>query len=145
MSHRKPGDWTCSRCNRLVFGRHDKCTCGMKKPSSGASGATTMRPGDWICSCKFNNFGSRAVCKNCGNARVLTQPATTTPTEVPQGAPQEESKGKTCCVCMERVPNACLPKCRHMSCCIQCIRKVDRCPLCRADFMQKDVVEVFDT
>ena len=78
----RPGDWTCPKCQGLVFASRSECfKCGEPKPQSAQwSGAqppapTPMmrdgkawngRPGDWMCpSCYNNNFASRHSCFRC--------------------------------------------------------------------------------
>ena len=82
----RPGDWTCPKCQGLVFASRSECfKCGEPKPQSAQwSGAqppapTPMmrdgkawngRPGDWMCpSCYNNNFASRTACFRCSTPK----------------------------------------------------------------------------
>lgn len=57
--NRRPGDWDCASCGRLVFAKHASCTCGAPKPGASA----TTRPGDWTCTaCAMSNFERRLDC-----------------------------------------------------------------------------------
>ena len=87
---RRPGDWTCARCNAHCFASRNSCfRCkrgkdegpegsfsppgGTSKASSeaGGPGAGVFRAGDWICgSCSAHNFQSRDHCFKCSNAKT---------------------------------------------------------------------------
>jgi len=46
---------------------------------------------------------------------------------------REEEKKKICCICMEREVDSIIRPCLHDSFCCECITKVDKCPICRAE------------
>lgn len=83
-SVRRPGDWTCSRCQAHNFASRSACfkckrnkgagegesgfsPVGSKAGSdAGGPSAGSFRAGDWICKdCRAHNFASRSVCFKC--------------------------------------------------------------------------------
>ena len=55
---RPSADWTCPKCNVLIFASKDRCKkCDSKK-------------GDWKCNgCDYVNFGTRKSCKSCNQEK----------------------------------------------------------------------------
>lgn len=106
-SARKPGDWTCSKCQFNVFGSKAECgKCGTANP--------WMRRGDWACSeCKYNNFANRETCLRCKRARP---------------DPKQE-----CVVCRTEAPTHAPAGCGHRCLCEKCagLMKGKPCPMCR--------------
>lgn len=84
------GDWTCPTCNDHNFNRNATCRqCGGKRPQGsntnsplGSSGSVSARPpiepkpGDWVCTCGFNNFARNAQCKKCGIPKKVGEGST---------------------------------------------------------------------
>lgn len=77
-------DWTCSKCNILVFGRNECCRkCFTRNPSlpvdlHGKIGSEhrsihySIHYSDWICpQCNFKIFGSKSECKKCHSKRPI--------------------------------------------------------------------------
>ncbi|KAG5489284.1 hypothetical protein GH5_00149 [Leishmania sp. Ghana 2012 LV757] len=91
QGNRTRGDWYCSTCNALNFGRRSECfQCSASRPEasgqavtdpfsatgwgdmdgSGAASATApVQHNNWICaSCQTSNFRTRQDCWKCGRA-----------------------------------------------------------------------------
>jgi hypothetical protein len=87
------------------------------------------RPGDWEClGCKYVNFGSRAVCGQCGLKRVEE-----TTVDVKQECP-------VCCMEGE-IFNA-LP-CGHQIC-QTCVPQLgNKCPCCGLPFLTDKVLRLY--
>jgi hypothetical protein len=47
-----------------------------------------------------------------------------------------------CCVCFERDEKVKLKPCGHSKFCMGCVEKIRKCPLCRADIINKEIVYV---
>jgi Zn-finger in Ran binding protein and others len=88
----RPGDWQCA-CGYSNFGFRATCnSCNAAKEGGspapgggggyggggggygggggGYGGGYVSRPGDWVCSCGFNNFASRRDCNSCGMPKM---------------------------------------------------------------------------
>ncbi|KAJ3694717.1 hypothetical protein LUZ60_000094 [Juncus effusus] len=76
MSCRQAGDWNCTTCAYLNFGKRDSCQrCGKSKlglpPGTGGTIQCNwdIKPGDWYCySCGVHNYANRTDCFKCGGA-----------------------------------------------------------------------------
>ena len=134
---RKPGDWECEQCHKLNFARRSTCMgCGTAKAPQPQPNlvrpkeAPRPRPGDWRCHCGENNFGSRVVCRECGEDRPVA------------GAKAEKEDESKCKVCFEKDKDVKLP-CGHYGLCIECAKAYDKCPFCRLPYEEKQIEKVF--
>jgi len=68
--NRRPGDWDCPNCGKMVFSSKSECfSCGTKKP---AGMHDNRRPGDWDCpDCGKMVFASKSECFSCGAKKPL--------------------------------------------------------------------------
>ena len=133
---KKPGDWNCPNCNHLIFASKDKCfKCGTSKPDAGGEEKSVIRQnGDWDCvSCGDMNFGSRVVCRKCGAKR----------SDLGESPPSSNEDKGECTICLE-VPATMAPStCGHLSMCETCSSRVDKCPMCRSEFTQFQLIKIY--
>ena len=50
---------------------------------------------------------------------------------------------KECHICYNAPIRACFSRCGHMLCCVPCAIKCDKCPVCRVNIRECDVIRVF--
>lgn len=53
----------------------------------------------------------------------------------------KEHSNKKCQICMVNDLNCLLFKCGHLCCCVECVKRIDKCPICRNEI--KDYLEIF--
>lgn len=127
---KKKGDWTCPRCKEHCFASKTQCfKCGTNKPSGGSDSASVERKnGDWDCpDCNEINFGSRVVCRQCNR---------------PRNSEQQKDAGE-CTICLEEKATHAPSTCGHLSMCFECSKKVNKCPMCRGEFSQLQLIKIF--
>lgn len=106
----------------------------------------TVKPGDWHCpaaSCNELNFGSRTQCRKCGSARPTNTQAPASNNNNSNSDMQEDQEKDNCVVCMAQPSNAVITVCGHLGMCMDCAKKCNKCPVCRASYSSDNVLKVF--
>jgi inhibitor of KinA sporulation pathway (predicted exonuclease) len=101
------GDWACPNCNDHNYNRNAACRqCQQKRPvdntnntntNSGGGGgggesnftrpAIVPRPGDWVCTCGYNNFARNTHCKSCSTGKYVGEGSTASFAHSSSGGP----------------------------------------------------------
>ena len=125
----KEGDWDCPTCHYKCFASKTSCPkCNTQKPM--ASKDITRQNGDWDCdTCKEVNFGSRVVCRKCNQPR-------------PKDGQVDTDDG-SCSICLDEKATIAPSGCGHLSMCTECSKKVSKCPMCRSEFSQLELIKIF--
>jgi len=143
------GDWLCLYCNKHNFKKNDVCKfCNANKKYSINKNCINnfdnvkkynqpiKEIGDWTCNCGELNFKKKIICRKC-NKNILLDP-------IDESDENTGNSNTKCVVCLTEEKSFLLTKCRHFILCEICVYLVNKCPLCKVQYTDNDIMHIFN-